>query len=272
MDFQGAATKLTDGAVDALAKARNLDPAVIWAVCDVESGGGFLPDGRPRILFEAHVFGRLTDHEYDAAYPNISAPAWNRALYGAPGAHQYERLTAAIELDREAALEAASWGMFQIMGMNHAQCGFADAESFVTAMCDSEDAQLQAFDAFCRNGGLEGYLRRHDWEAFALHYNGPGQVEHYAAKLSEAFDNRFAASSASSASSAPQQPSTSAPRRLWIGSSGPDVVQLQKKLASRGYPNVKADGQFGPITKQALLDYEAQHHLTAGPITLDVLG
>jgi len=36
-----------------------VDVATIRAVCDVEtSGSGFLPDGRPKILFEGHVFWR----------------------------------------------------------------------------------------------------------------------------------------------------------------------------------------------------------------------
>ncbi|MBV8493001.1 MAG: DUF3380 domain-containing protein, partial [Alphaproteobacteria bacterium] len=93
------------------------------AVCDVESAGsGFLPDTRPKLLFEAHVFGKLTRHCWDDAHPNISAPSWDRALYGPPGAHQYDRLEEALALDATAALEAASWGLFQILGSNFALC------------------------------------------------------------------------------------------------------------------------------------------------------
>src|ERR1700720_679179 len=120
MEFAGAATPLAASDVIALAVRLQCAPAAIWAVCDVESaGGGFLPDQRPKILYEAHIFGRLTDHQFDGTHPNISAPSWNRTLYGAPGAHQYDRLAEAIALDRGAALQSASWGMFQILGLNH---------------------------------------------------------------------------------------------------------------------------------------------------------
>jgi len=192
MDFTGAATPLSDADVAATAAALGCEPAAVRAVCDVESAGsGFLPDKRPRLLFEAHVFGRLTGHRYDAAHPNVSAPSWNRALYGAPGAHQYDRLAAAIALDRGAALEAASWGLFQILGLNHAQCGFAGIEDYVAAMCQTEARQLAAFAEFCRRGGLDRFLRTHDWTRFALRYNGPAEADNgYDRKLAAAYARR----------------------------------------------------------------------------------
>ena len=173
MDFVGAATPLAAEDVAAAAGKLNCEPAAIWAVCDIESaGGGFLPDKRPKILFEAHIFGQLTQHRWDTTHPNISAPVWNRALYGADGAHQYDRLAEAIGLDRAAALQSASWGMFQILGMNYTVCCFAGVEEYVAAMCDSEGTQLSAFAEFCRHGGLDRFLDTHDWAQFALGYNG----------------------------------------------------------------------------------------------------
>ncbi|HWB50163.1 MAG TPA: N-acetylmuramidase family protein [Stellaceae bacterium] len=194
MEFTGAATPLGPQDVDVAAGELQCEPAAVWAVCDIESaGGGFLPDKRPKILFEAHVFGRLTRHRWDATHPNISAAGWNRALYGAAGAHQYDRLAEAISLDRGAALQAASWGMFQIMGMNFAACGYADVETFVAAMGESEGAQLAAFAAFCRHGGLDRFLRVHDWTRFALAYNGTGEAANaYDGKLAAAYRRRAA--------------------------------------------------------------------------------
>jgi hypothetical protein len=195
MDFVGAATPLAAGDIAATAVALQCEAAAIRAVCDIESaGGGFLPDKRPKILFEAHLFGNLTHHRWDATHPNISSPCWNRALYGADGAHQYDRLAEAIGLNRDAALQSASWGMFQIVGMNYASCGFAGVEPYVAAMCVSEGAQLAAFAAFCRHGGLDKYLRTHDWTQFALLYNGPGEAENdYDSKLAATYRRRAAA-------------------------------------------------------------------------------
>ncbi|HZK91184.1 MAG TPA: N-acetylmuramidase family protein [Stellaceae bacterium] len=196
MDFVGAAASLAAGDVIAVAARLQCERAAIWAVCDVESaGGGFLPDKRPKILFEAHIFGGLTQHRWDATYPDISAPAWNRALYGAAGAHQYDRLAEAIGLDRPSALQSASWGMFQILGMNFAGCGFSRVEDYVAAMCDGEGAQLTAFAAFCQHGRLDRLLRARDWTQFALAYNGPGEAENdYDGKLAAAYRHRAAIS------------------------------------------------------------------------------
>jgi len=192
MDFTGAATPLGPNDVAAAATAMQCEPAAIWAVCDIESaGGGFLPDKRPKLLFEAHVFGRLTHHQWDASHPNISSPVWNRALYGAAGAHQYDRLNEAIQLDRGAALQSASWGMFQILGLHYAACDFPDIDHYVAAMCASEGAQLAAFVAFCRRTRLDRYLRVCDWTQFALAYNGPSEAENgYDSKLAAAYLRR----------------------------------------------------------------------------------
>ena len=197
MEFVGTATPLGPPDIAAVALRLGCEPAAIRAVCDIESaGGGFLPDKRPKILFEAHVFGGLTGHRWDATHPNISSPVWNRALYGAGGAHQYDRLDEAIALDRAAALRAASWGLFQIMGTNFAACGFADVDAYVAAMSESEGAQLAAFAAFCRHGGLDHFLRAHDWVHFALAYNGPGEAANgYAGKLAAAYRRRAASAS-----------------------------------------------------------------------------
>ena len=84
--------------------------------------------------------------------------------------------------------------MFQILGVNHAACGFSDVEGFVAAMCAGEGAQLAAFAAFCRRGGLDRHLRAHDWTQFALGYNGPGEASsNYDGRLAAAYRRRAAA-------------------------------------------------------------------------------
>lgn len=194
MEFSGAATPLAAGDVVSVAQQLGCEPATVWAVCDVESaGGGFLPDKRPKLLFESHLFHSLTGGRYDASHPGISTPTWVRN-YGAPGAHQYDRLAEAIALDREHALQSASWGLFQIVGMNFAACGFASVEAYVAAICQSEAAQLAAFAAFCAHEELAALLAAKDWTQFALRYNGPGEAANdYAGRLAAAYQRRAAA-------------------------------------------------------------------------------
>lgn len=263
MDFVGNATPLDGGDIDAEAEQLGCDSAAIWAVNDVESAGsGFLPDNRPKILFEAHYFHTLTHGAYDRSHPNISSPFWDRSLYGAAGGHQYDRLAEAIALDRTAALESASWGRFQIMGANFLMCGYPDVEKFVEAMMAAEAHHLIAFGNFCKSTGIVGYLVAHDWTHFALRYNGPGNVAGYARKLADAYNEHKAIHPGPT----PTTPSTV----LKLHDKGPAVRLLQQRLIRIGYPIIP-DADFGPQTEQAVKLFQAQNGLVVdgivGPIT-----
>lgn len=263
MDFAGNATALGADDINNEAATLDVEPAAIWAVCDVESAGsGFLDDKRPKILFEAHSFHTLTYGKYDRSYPNLSSSTWDRSLYGASGAHQYDRMEVAIGLNRIAALESASWGRFQIMGSNFKVCGFADVETFVTAMMDSELNHLKAFAGFCKSAGIIDDLKTHDWAHFALRYNGPGNVPDYAGKLQSAYMKH-------AATLAPQ-PASGTSQTLKSGSSGAAVMALQQLLITAGY-KLTPDGDFGPATKAAVISFQNTHNLqadgVAGPAT-----
>lgn len=171
-----------------IAVQLNVEPATVLAVAEVESGGRHdLPDGRPQILFEAHWFSKLTKGKFDATHPNISSPVWDRSLYKG-GTAEWGRLNAAIELDAEAALQSASWGLFQIMGFNYRACGFRDVASFVSFIKGPDDHDMQAFCTFVNsNPKILKAMQEKDWGAFALHYNGPGAVASYSAKMADAY-------------------------------------------------------------------------------------
>jgi peptidoglycan hydrolase-like protein with peptidoglycan-binding domain len=183
-----AASPLVEADYDRAAGALRCEVACIKAVTSVESGGGgFYPSGRPKILFEAHQFSRLTGHRYDASYPAISSLKWNRALYSG-GEKEYGRLQKAMGLNRSAALQAASWGRFQIMGFNFKASGFDSVDSYVGAMYESEGKHLDAFVNFLKSSRLDGPLRERRWADFARGYNGPGYAaNHYDAKLLAAY-------------------------------------------------------------------------------------
>lgn len=186
---KAAITKLSDTDLSDCATNLNCQVAAIRAVVAVESsGGGFLANGRPKILFEAKYFHDLTKGKYDKTNPNISSPVWNRKLYKG-GAKEWDRLNEAMALNRSAALQSASWGLFQIMGANFKRCGFSNVEDFVAAMEKSEGAQLLAFVNFVKSNKLDNYLRTRNWAAFAKGYNGPGYAKNkYDQKLAAAYD------------------------------------------------------------------------------------
>jgi N-acetylmuramidase len=179
-------TPLGEGDFTYAAQQLGCEPAAIKAVARVE--GGAKPG---EILFESHAFHTQTGGRYDADYPNLSTPTWVHN-YGAAGQHQFDRLEAAMKLDREAALKSASWGEFQIMGSNFAEAGYDTVDAFVTDMCESVAYQLDAFVAFCQNTGVDELLRAKNWTGFARSYNGPGQVEMYAARIAAAYQGEKA--------------------------------------------------------------------------------
>lgn len=170
--------------------------AAVMAVQEVETGGagGFNPDGTPKILFEALWFHKLTKGIYDADYPNISSPTWNRALYGKTWQEEQARVEQARQLNQDAAFQSASWGMFQIMGVNSALCGFNTVVDFVAAMCTDEVNQLEAFAGFVKHNHLAQYLIDKDWASFARHYNGPQYAANkYDTKLAAAYAKHIGA-------------------------------------------------------------------------------
>lgn len=171
-----------------IADRLGCDPAVVLAVAEVESGGRHdLPDGRPQILFEAHWFSKLTKGRFDERFPTLSSPVWNRALYKG-GTQEWDRLNVAISLDEDAALQSASWGLFQIMGFNFKACGFDSVKAFVDFIKGPDDADMEAFVNFVKaNPKILAAMKAKDWQAFALNYNGPGAVASYSAKMADAF-------------------------------------------------------------------------------------
>jgi hypothetical protein len=185
---------LTDADFERAAKALNVEKAAIRAVAEVESaGGGILPDGRPEILYEAHIFHRATGGKHasatDSKGKKLSNASWDRSLYGATGAWQHSRYEAARKLDADAANKACSWGMFQILGDNHKVCGFDSSQAFVDAMwTGGAPAHLDAFVAFIKGNKLDAPLRKLDWKAFARGYNGPAYAANkYDTKMAAAY-------------------------------------------------------------------------------------
>jgi hypothetical protein len=191
-----SSTSLTDEDFARAAKELNVEVAAIRAVAEVEAGApgqGFIADGRPAILYEAHIFHAETKGKHSGAKDRrgvaLSSPKWDRSLYGATGAAQHARYEDARKLDPDAANKACSWGTFQILGQNHKQCGFDTSQAFVDAMwTGGAAAHLDAFVAFIKANNLDGPLRAKNWAAFARGYNGPAYAQNaYDKKMANAY-------------------------------------------------------------------------------------
>ncbi len=178
---------------ESLAQALDVKVSALRAVALVESAGqGFLapPDDRPKVLFEGHIFHRLTQGRFDATHPSLSFRKWTRKYYAKTQPLEWQRLETACTLDRAAALQSASWGLFQIMGFNYSLCGFTDIESFVAGQRAGAAEQLEIFTRFISRKVFLNALRALDWAAFAAAYNGPGYAQNkYDSKMAAAFKN-----------------------------------------------------------------------------------
>ena len=256
-----------------LATRLDVELAALKAVAEVESSGsGFLPapDRRPKVLFEGHVFHRLTAGRHSLTHPAISHPGWDRSRYARSLAGEWKRLDTAATLDPAAAMQSASWGAFQIMGFNYALCGFDSVGRFVQALAAGADGQLEAFATLLSRPGspMIGPLRRKQWAKFASLYNGPGYRQNrYDEKLATAYARHAAAPAGSArrttAARAASPRSLAAPGR-------PELAPLElleqtaagtlRKRSSRVF-NVRPDSVD-------LRDWEYQPPVASAPLDL----
>jgi peptidoglycan hydrolase-like protein with peptidoglycan-binding domain len=114
---------------------------------------------------------------------------------------------------------------------------------------ESEGGQLDVMVAFIIGAGLSKHLRSKNWAAFAKGYNGPGYAKNqYDKKLSTAYARL------SKGASVAYDPLSDG--LLSIGDKGDVVKALQLALG------IHADGDFGPLTEQAVERVQREHGLT----------
>jgi hypothetical protein len=248
--FRDRALPLSPSALQQVADQLAVGLPALWAVLKVETSGcGFLPDRRPKILFERHCFHKLTRGRFDTVAPGVSDPT--PGGYGTAGEHQYTRLERAMALDRDAALQSTSWGLGQVMGFNAQAVGFGSADALALACAESEDRQVAAMAAFIRHQRLDRYLKRADWASFARGYNGPAFARNqYDVKLRD-WHRRFEAE----------------------GTPDLEVRSLQLALHLAGLdPSNPVDGDMGPRTRKLLVLFQLRERLAGSgepdPVTL----
>ena len=178
--------------------------ASIYAINEVESRGkGFLDNGKPVILFERHIMYRqLATPRHDGDDPTelkrhadelaAASPALVNPKAGGyiGGTAEHQRLAMARLIDDTSALEAASWGAFQIMGLHWQRLGYTSVQDFVAAMRAGESQQFDAFTRFIETDqALHKALKARKWADFAKLYNGPAYKRNlYDIKLQRAYE------------------------------------------------------------------------------------
>lgn len=184
----------------AFAQKHNLELAAVKAVNEVESSGkGFFVDGRPKILFEGHIFwNQLKERGINpstianASNADVLYSKWTKSHY-LGGTREYERMEKAANLlpdprVKEAALASASWGSYQIMGFHAKRLKYESVQAFVDEMYIHERNQLEAFGRYITEFGCINHLRTLNWASFAKCYNGPAYAQNkYDIKMANAY-------------------------------------------------------------------------------------
>ena len=179
---------------------------VIKAIDLIESGGrsGYDKKNRPLILYERHIFSKRTAQKYDKTNPDLSSKigyklkkkgciASKRELdtnyYLGSSDENYMRLAKAYVLDKNAALQACSWGRFQILGDNFKSCSYPSVLAFVAAQVKSEIGQLRAFISYIKTNKMQKYLKEKNWCKIAEGYNGKSYIKfNYDKRMKRAYE------------------------------------------------------------------------------------
>jgi hypothetical protein len=247
----GAATKLKPSDIDRIAYELAVEPAALQAVLDIEARStGFNADGSPVILYEPHIaYARTTgDARKKLTNAGLAYSKWGQRPYPKTYRERYDQLKRAWDIVGDKAFEFASFGLPQMMGFNFRVCGYASARAMFEAFKQSEYEQLIAMARFISaNSVMLSALRRKDWTTFARLYNGDGYAKNgYHTKLAAAYKKR-------AAGGAPKRLGPLADGILSMGDKGSEVVELQNDLNRLGFGPVTVDGDFGPVTRQAVM-------------------
>jgi peptidoglycan hydrolase-like protein with peptidoglycan-binding domain len=194
--FEKLAEKfLSQDDIDQVAEDLGVEPVAVKAVREVEAGGAGFRGERPKILFEGHIFWKqlqqrgIDPGRHETGNEDILYPRWTDAIRKYYRGDQYARLEKARTINEDAALESASWGLFQILGYHWKSLGYASIQEFVERMHKSEGEHLQAFARFLKANDLVKYLKALDWAKFARGYNGPAYKQNkYDEKLAAAYE------------------------------------------------------------------------------------
>lgn len=186
--FKGRAKRLDDIDLPKIGHTIGVGEDELHAFMDVEAAGsGFDSNGRPKMLFEPHVFYRNLSGEKRsrAVKSGLAYRKWGEKPYPRDS---YPRLQKAMNIDETAALKSASWGLGQILGENHKLVGYATPQAMVRDFMDDEENHLRAIVEYLKSTGLAEKLKAHDWAGVARGYNGPGYRKNaYDTKMARAY-------------------------------------------------------------------------------------
>jgi len=226
--------------IEDYAERYGFEPAALKAVAWVESAGTFFwtvgGKEEPPIRPEVHKFYAFlpANKREKAVRAGLAHPQMNGVSIPNSWAGRYDFFQRRYELDANAAIEATSWGIGQVMGFHWKDLGFKSAHDLMQFARSGIEGQMELMCRFIdKNPELRAALKQKNWAAFAAGYNGPAyKVNRYDVKLREAY-NTFLKD----------------PVRG-------DVYLIQVKLKELGLYEGDLDGLKGPKTTAAIKAFQ----------------
>jgi hypothetical protein len=180
------ASAVTDADIATLATRLGCSVKQLKAVAKVESGGSaFDRFGRPKILFERHLFHRFTGGRFGQT-------AWSNPKGGGYNEDSWDKLTRAACQDVGSAFAAISIGKFQVLGTHWDLLGYPSALEMAYTAVTSEAAHYEMLARYIEVNRLTAALKALSTDpernvAFARAYNGPAFKRfQYDVKLAQA--------------------------------------------------------------------------------------
>lgn len=180
------ADAVTDADIATFAHRLGCTTKQLRAVSKVESGGaGFDNKGRPKILFERHLFDRFTNGKY-------SVSGCSNPKGGGYSECSWTKLGQAAALSPHKAFESVSWGKFQVLGMWWDELGYPSPVEMAYTTVTSEAAHYEMLVRYIEMNKMHGAVKALSTNpetnrAFATGYNGPAYTKfNYHVKLAKA--------------------------------------------------------------------------------------
>lgn len=274
---------LTKSGIERASKVVGCEPAMLAALCKKEAPtGGFDEKGRLKILPEKHkIYKYLAPEKRRIALKHgFAVVKWQkRTQYRGFGSYprnseragdaRWAFFDKVAHLDRYAVMMGTSYGLGQIMGFNHSRVGFSSVEEMIEFLSVSEDNQLLATARYIESDRrLKQAFINKDFQVIEALYNGGGYNGRYARDFERFYLDELGGNQASTFEAFGGMARAMS---LRLGSVGPDVEALQKKLNAFGY-SCDVDGIFGQRTEDQVILFQRHNGLNedgiVGPLTL----
>lgn len=184
---------ITNDDIKKLATDNGLEYAALKAVINVESSGrGFDPaTGKILIQFEPAWFKRIGKNPDDGG--GLRTWAKNKVE---KQAGEWAAFNDAFAINPDAAMQATSIGLMQVMGFHYQKLGFPNVAAMWDHAKASEANQVDIGLRFIKAKGNEkmfNALKTIDWATFAHYYNGEQyKMFKYDTRLAEAYQKALA--------------------------------------------------------------------------------